>query len=206
MLQSSFDEQDIVRIVNDLIIAAADTTSYSTLWTIYLLSLRNQNPEITGKFPTLDSHEIKNACREAMRLYPVAPFLTRIQQSPLEFDGYSIESGQLILISIYAMGRNSDYFPDPDKFDPDRWIRNTKTGKLHGVRHGFASLPFSFGPRSCIGKELAKNQMEYLISSLFRDFDVQVLNDHPVQMEMRLIGLPESTIRLRLKKKLNFIF
>ena len=110
LLKDVFDEEEIVRIVNDLIIAAADTTSYTTLWTLYLLSTMSKHPEYQEK-----SLDVRAVMKESMRLFPVAPFLTRIQQEPLELDGYVIEAGQLVLISTYAMGRDEMYFPDPNK-------------------------------------------------------------------------------------------
>ena len=135
------------------------------------------------------------------QLYQSNFFLTRIQQKSLNFDGYELEPGQLVMISIYAMGRNPKLFFEPEKFDPERWIRNPKSGKLSGVLNSFASLPFGFGSRSCIGRRLAENQMEYLIKRMFDVFDIQVMNKEKVEMIMKLIGLPDTEIKFRLKKK-----
>ena len=76
LLKNAFETEEISKIVNDLIIAAADTTSYTTLWTLYLIGLH--------KGQNFTSRE---ASKESMRLFPVAPFLTRIQQTSLELEG-----------------------------------------------------------------------------------------------------------------------
>ena len=107
LLRDTFNEEEVVRIVNDLIIAAADTTSYTTLWTLYLLATHPNHQE--------KALDVRAIMKESMRLFPVAPFLTRIQQEPFEIGGYVIEAGQLVLISTYAMGRDEVYFPEPNK-------------------------------------------------------------------------------------------
>ena len=186
LISKKFDnDEEVLRIVNDLIIAAADTTSYTTLWTMYLLA---QNPQYQSEM------KAKEACKESMRLFPVAPFLTRIQQDPIQVADYLIEAGQLVLISLYAMGRDEKYFTDADQFKPDRWMRIDT--KLAGVLHPFASLPFSFGVRSCIGKKLAEHQMEYFLSEFFKRFRLEC-HDDAVEMSMKLIGLPDRKMKFK---------
>ena len=97
-----------------------------------------------------------------------------------------------MLISLYSMGRHPNYFENPDQFMPERWTRTNN--KLTGVAHPFASLPFSFGVRSCIGKKLAELQMEYFLDELFAKCRLKCTNDN-VQMTMRLIGLPDQPLR-----------
>ena len=81
-LMKYFSADVVSRIVNDLIIAAADTTSYTTLWTLYLLAC---HPEYQKDL------NAKGASKESMRLFPVAPFLTRIQQVSMQLEGYQIK-------------------------------------------------------------------------------------------------------------------
>ena len=187
MLSKAFDNEAVLRIVNDLIIAAADTTSYTTFWTMYLLAKHPQyQSELKGK----------ETCKEAMRLFPVAPFLTRIQQEPILVQGYQIEAGQLILMSLYSMGRDEKYFPEADQFKPERWTRIETNKKLKaGVAHPFASLPFSFGVRSCIGKKMAECQMEYFLKEFFKRFRLETGDS--VEMKMKLIGLPDRKIKFQ---------
>ena len=189
ILDQCFNEEEIIRIVNDLIIAAADTTSYTTLWALYLMAIHEsyQKPPIISR----------SILRECMRLYPVAPFLTRIQQKPLNINGYEIMEGQLVLISAYAMGRDVSNFPNPDNFQPERWLRKSNNGKINS----FASLPFGFGSRSCIGKKMAEQQMEYFLEQFFKNFNLHCVNDQPVKMIMRMIGLPDVKILFNIKLK-----
>lgn len=67
-------------------------------------------------------------------------------------------------MSLYSSGRNDKYFPNPDAFQPDRWLRSTKGYK--GVTNPNASLPFAMGARSCIGKKIAETQILVTISKV----------------------------------------
>ena len=98
------------------------------------------------------------------------------------------------------MGRDEKNFAQAAEFQPSRWRRNSEK-KLEGVFNSFASLPFSFGKRSCIGKKFAENQMDYLIDRFVENFDFQTLNE--TEMEMKLIGLPQTKIVFRLSRKFN---
>jgi len=62
-------------------------------------------------------------------------------------DEHTILPGTSILINVFALHRNSKYFENPEKFDPDRFLKDNKHD-----RHTYAFVPFSAGPRNCIGK------------------------------------------------------
>ena len=87
-LKFSFDNQEITAIANDLMMAAAVTTSYTTLWTLYLMATNPDEEQL--QIPA------KAKCRESMRLFPVAPFLTRILQKRIEIDGYTISEWNIL--------------------------------------------------------------------------------------------------------------
>lgn len=70
---------------------------------------------------------------------------------------------QLVVISLYTTGRKEEYFKEPSKFEPQRWIRDKETGK-HQVTDNYACLPFGLGVRSCIGRRVAEVQMQFFIS------------------------------------------
>ena len=197
LLAENFNEDEVVKIANDLIIAAADTTSYTMLWTMYLMANHG------ARYQSCDKINWKNIFRESMRLYPVAPFLTRIQQKDLDTQhGYTIKKGQIVLISIYAMGRNDSNFSNADNFIPERWERS-QDGKLKGVSNSFASLPFGFGSRSCIGKKMAEQQMEYFLEQFFKRFTLTTTTnqEQQVEMAMKLIGMPNKKIVFKITRK-----
>ncbi len=87
--------------------------------------------------------------KESLRLYPAVPIISRYISEDFELGGYKIPVGASVVIEIYALHRNEDYFPEPDVFNPDRFQTNESIG-----RHAFAFLPFSAGSRNCIGNEI----------------------------------------------------
>ena len=96
----------------------------------------------------------------------ILPEAVQLQLSPSA--AVSLPARQVVLLSTYAMGRDERNFPEPELFWPGRWDREEdKEGKrkrrLRGVREAFAWMPFGFGPRACVGRAMAMQQMTYFI-------------------------------------------
>ena len=85
--------------------------------------------------------------KESMRLYPSVPLVQRCISEDIVLDGYTIPAGVIASILLYALHRNEEIFPDPNAFKPERFESDQYSG-----RHPFAFIPFSAGPRNCIGK------------------------------------------------------
>lgn len=85
--------------------------------------------------------------KESLRLYPSVPLISRISSKDITtFTGYTIPKDTIVHIHIYDLHHDSDIYPDPEKFDPERFLPENSA-----KRHPFAYLPFSGGPRNCIG-------------------------------------------------------
>jgi len=106
---------------------------------------------------------VKGVIKEALRLYPVAPFLTRVLDQDVTLNGYNIPSGKMIVMSLYTTGRDEKYFSSASEFKPERWVRK-KDGGSHEVINSYANIPFGLGVRSCIGRRVAEVQMQLLLS------------------------------------------
>lgn len=209
LFNENMTETELIRIVTDLFLAAADTTSHATQWALYLLakhpeqqerllhSVRSVVPD--GQPINEDSLArlpyVKAVIREALRLYPVAPFLTRILSEDIELGGYHIPAGKLILMSLYTTGRDERHFSEPNQFRPERWLRDRDRS---GQVNSWACLPFGLGARSCIGRRVAEVQMQFLIARTVQQFQLAPSTDKDVQIKMRLITTPEEPISLRM--------
>lgn len=86
--------------------------------------------------------------KESLRMYPSVPLISRkTSKEIVTFTGYRIPKDTDVHIHIFDLHYNSDVYPDPEKFDPDRFLPENCIN-----RHPFAYLPFSGGPRNCIGR------------------------------------------------------
>lgn len=91
--------------------------------------------------------------KECLRLYPSVPFIARTLEDELETkDGLTLPEGCQAYVHIFDIHRNPKYWPEPEKFDPDRFLPENCVN-----RHPFAYVPFSAGPRNCIGKYSLKS-------------------------------------------------
>lgn len=84
--------------------------------------------------------------KEVLRLFPSAPFVARNLIEELEINGVVLPVGTSVHMMFFDLHRDPEHFPDPLRFDPDRFLP-----ELVEKRHPFAYLPFSAGPRNCIG-------------------------------------------------------
>ena len=157
-----------------LFLGGIDTPALALTWCWYLLS---QNPDVEQKmFEEIDSQigrrsadfsDIPRLCytemvvKEAMRLFPPAWLLSRDAVEPVTIGNVEIASGTSVLISQWVTHRDPAFFPDPLRFDPDRW-RNGATEDLPR----FAYFPFGGGPRGCIGSSFAMTEMILALATI----------------------------------------
>ncbi|XP_023942489.2 cytochrome P450 4C1 [Bicyclus anynana] len=187
-----------------------DTTSLTL--TYMILALANE-PEVQDKIheemqrifgdsermPTVEElNEMKyfdNCIKEVMRLYPAAPLIVRHLLNDTELSGYTVPGGTDCFIHIYDMHRRADLYPDPTRFDPDRFLPENNTN-----RNPYTYVPFSAGQRNCIGQKFAMLELKILMSSLLRKyhldpvtkisdvifkFDIVLRTQYPIYVKFR---------------------
>ncbi|GAB5575039.1 cytochrome P450 4B1 isoform X1 [Prionailurus iriomotensis] len=133
--------------------------------------------------------------KESLRLYPPVPQVYRQLSKPVNFvDGRSLPAGSLISLHIYALHRNSSVWPDSEVFDPLRF-----TPENVATRHPFAFMPFSAGPRNCIGQQFAMNEMKVVTALCLLRFEFALDPLQPPIKMPQLILRSKNGIHLRLK-------
>lgn len=181
------DKQLIDEILT-IVVAGHETTASTLNWTWYLLS---QHPEIDkrmseeigetafsgfedlAKFPYT-----RQVVEEAMRLYPPGWVVSRRALSDDLFEDYVVPAGTEVYVSIYHVHRNPSLWKEPDCFDPDRFRAGSQKS-----RHPLAAIPFSAGPRNCIGGFLARTEMQIHLIVIGRHLRFDYLSPAPLEME-----------------------
>jgi cytochrome P450 len=162
--------------------AGHETTSNALTWTFCLLA---QNPEaearlheeidrvLGGRAPTYaDLGELKwtrMVIEETMRLYPPAHSIGRSAIGEDELGGMRVRPGAHITISIFVVHRNPNLWPDPERFDPERFAPANV-----GQRHRFAYLPFGGGPRICIGNSFAMAEAQVALATIAQRYRLRL--------------------------------
>ncbi|XP_027854113.2 probable cytochrome P450 6a13 [Aphis gossypii] len=132
------------------------------------LKLSNNNGQINYEL-LMDLNYLDMVIAETLRMYPpiIALFRKAIQSYRVPNDSLIIENGQKIIIPVHALHFDSKYYPDPNKFIPERFSTEEKAKRPSGVY-----LPFGDGPRMCIGKRFAELEMKLAIVEILTKFEV----------------------------------
>jgi cytochrome P450 len=194
-----------------LFLAGHETTANVLSWTWYLLG---QNPGaeaklheelqrvLGGRVPTpADLPRLPYTdmvLRESMRLYPPVWVIGRRALAPFQLGGYDIPADTNMLISQLIMHRDPRYFPEPERFDPERW--NPSDPRSASVPR-FAYFPFGGGPRVCIGAGFAMMEAVLLLATIAQQFQIQVAAELDVKTQPTVTLRPRNGIPVTLKRR-----
>nr|UOU03256.1 cytochrome P450 3049B1-2 [Brachionus rubens] len=135
---------------------------------------------------------MSSVIKETLRKWSIAPALSRMNQEPIKICGYDIPVGTNIQISSYVSGRYDDFFPEPHKFDPDRFYENKQEIK------NYTYFPFSVGPRNCIGQNFAQIEAKICLVKFFQNFDFKLDPGQSLKPAQHGTISPESRTRCTL--------
>uniref|UniRef100_A0A0A9Y244 Cholesterol side-chain cleavage enzyme, mitochondrial n=1 Tax=Lygus hesperus TaxID=30085 RepID=A0A0A9Y244_LYGHE len=181
-------------LVSDLLIAAGDTTAFTSQWAVYLLGRNRSVQEAVRR----DKSLIRGVVRETLRLFPSAAFIARVLPNAETIDGYDLQKEELVLLSLYTAGRDERVYPSADQFLPDRWTKEG-TARYKGVLDVNSYLPFAMGARSCIGARLANAQLNMTIARLLENYDLDAMEE--TDMVLRLVPVPSKPVRLKIRSR-----
>lgn len=147
-----------------LFIAGHETTANLLTWTLYLLA---QHPEIGERTAAAardgDRAHLERVLKEVLRLYPPAWIIGREALRDITLvGGTAIPRGTTVFAAPLLLHRRPEYFPDPERFDPDRWLTADPPP--------FAYVPFGGGARRCIGEEFALREATIVLQALTSRF------------------------------------
>jgi cytochrome P450 len=182
---SGVDDADVAGNVLTMLLAGEDTTANTLAWMIYLLSrnpaaLARARDEVravlgTGSLPSqyeqLARLPFVEACtNETMRLRPVAPLIILEASRDSVVAGIEIPARQVIMCLMRPGATDERHFPDPQKFEPARWLEPSAKSAASAKR---VAMPFGAGPRLCPGRYLAMLEMKMVIAMLLAGFELE---------------------------------
>ena len=170
---------ELIGIIVTIVLGAYETTNGTLGYTIYLLAL---NPSIQDRLikeikDYYDANPDSSLCdaaenieyvtmvlSESLRMFPPVAMPTReCTQTCAVTDDIIIEKGTDVVFPIFTLHRDPTYWPDPDKFDPERFNPNNEQSYPT-----FAYIPFGEGPRACIGKRMVLLEVKIVLITIFR--------------------------------------
>lgn len=212
--QNLLTDKDIREEVDTFMFEGHDTTAAGISWTLYVLGLfpdvqEKVFDEINSIFngidrPTTlaDLNEMKyleRVIKEAMRVFPPVPTLGRILSDDVQLDQYFIPKGTAITIQVYYLHRDPRFFPEPEKFNPDRFLPENLEG-----RNPYSYIPFSAGSRNCIGQKFAMYEEKSVLSSIIRKFKVKSVEKRENLFLMRELILKSfNGINVKLERRVQ---
>ncbi len=174
--------------VMNLLIAGYETTANAMSWAWYLISqhpkvedcLHRELDRVVGhRSPTMADFEAlrltQNVIRESLRLYPPLWIIWRRTLEDYPLNGYVAPAGSLVLMCQHVTHRDKRYFPEPLRFNPDRW---TEEFKEHMPK--FAYFPFGGGSRQCIGDRFGFLEAVLVVATIARKWKLTLATGHPV--------------------------
>uniref|UniRef100_A0A8D8UVE3 Cytochrome P450 4C1 n=3 Tax=Cacopsylla melanoneura TaxID=428564 RepID=A0A8D8UVE3_9HEMI len=176
--------EELISEIITMLFAGMDTTKVTNAIILVMLALHpkvqqevyDEIQSVMGNDPTLAPtyeqlstfHALTRVIKETMRLFPAAPMIGREAEQEFQVDGYTIPKGAAMWIGILGLHRDHRYWPNPNRFDPDRFLPSETSSR----RIPNAYMPFSTGARNCIGLRYAMLQMKTMISTIVRRYRI----------------------------------
>jgi cytochrome P450 len=205
------DPVNIRQQVITFIVAGHETTSGALSFALYYLT---QNPDVLARakaevdalWGTSDNPEpaygdvaklryVRAVLDEALRLWPTAPGYLRVARKDTVLGGrYRIRKGQWVLVVLPLVQRDPQVWPDPERFDPDRFAPGRMKGRAHAYK------PFGTGQRACIGRQFALHEAVLSLALILHRYDLAAENDYRLNIS-ESITLKPTGFRLSLKRR-----
>ncbi|KAJ3659329.1 hypothetical protein Zmor_011019 [Zophobas morio] len=209
--EKGIDDKGICEEVDTFMFEGHDTTASALSFSLMLIACHKNVQDLIveeieavlgdlAKKPTLNDLQqmkyLERVLKEVLRLYPSVSLISRkLGEELVTASGYKLPKNTIVHLHIYDLHHNPEFFPDPEKFDPDRFLpENTKN------RHPFAYLPFSAGPRNCIGQKFAMLELKAALCGILSKYVLE-----PVDTPDTITLLVDIVIRTKDKIKVKFV-
>jgi cytochrome P450 len=191
-------EQQLIDEVKTMIFAGHETTGLAMAWTIYLLA---RHPEVRARVVAevdavcdrqrvrIDQIDqlvyLRQVLLESMRIHPPVPGVSRTALADDAFEGIVVRAGESVTIQCFTVHRHPDFWPEPERFDPDRFAPE----RLDDIEP-YSYLPFLRGRRACLGEHFAMLEAMVAVATLVSRFEFELERNEPIG------GRPIATLHL----------
>ena len=195
--------------VMTMFIAGHETTALTLTWLFTLLEGRadvvtRMREEVDGvlgaREPTFQDLPqltyVRQVIDETLRLRPPAPLLARNTLANDVIGGYPIRAGEVVMPFLWATHRHPDFWSEPSRFDPDRF-HHDRADK----RQSYSYVPFSAGPRACIGNMFSLVETTILLAQLMQRFDLTVSPSAHVKPIAMVTARPSAPVYVELRPR-----
>lgn len=202
---SGMSDQQLRDECKTMFLAGHETTALSLSWTFWLLA---QNPDaqrtlqdelarvLNGRTPTMaDLPQLAYAeqvIKESMRLMPPAWAIQREATEDVVVGGFLIPKGSDVVISQYATHRDARFFPDPVRFQPERW-----TADFAKSLPKYAYFPFGGGARLCIGNQFAMMEAVLMLAMVYQRFELELAQNQRIEPQPSITMRPKHGLKMR---------
>jgi cytochrome P450 len=195
--------------VMTMLLAGHETTSLALSWTYFVLSghpdaeehIAEEVDRVIGhRPPTFEDVErltcTRRTLEESLRLYPPAWGFSRLAMGDDELGGYRVPKGSLVFIIPFVVHRRPNLWPDPERFDPGRFVPEQEA-----ARHKFAYIPFGGGPRGCIGSQFAMLEAQLILASVAQRYRIALPPGQSIRPDALITLRPKPGIQATLTKR-----
>ncbi|XP_041377584.1 cytochrome P450 4F1-like isoform X2 [Gigantopelta aegis] len=200
--------------VDTFLFEGHDTTASAISWILYSLAVNPDiqeqvQAELDAVFEHKDVDKIEwtdlpkleyltRVIKEGMRMHSPVCFIQRELTQPIEVAGKTLPAGTTCSLSIYHLHHNPTVWKDPWEFRPDRFLPENMVNQDH-----YAFVPFSAGPRNCIGQNFAMNEEKVVLSRILHRFTLEVDPTHEVRRCVAAVMRAEDGIRVFAKPRVK---
>lgn len=202
----SMTDQQLRDEVMTMFLAGHETTANALSWTFLLLSqhpevarrLRQEIHSVVASAPRVQREHLTHmpylraVLQEAMRLYPPVWLLARSVEQAHTLGEYELRPGMLVFLSPYLLHRDPRWWPNPEGFDPERFMEGAPP------RPKLAYFPFGAGPRLCIGRGFALQEAQLILATILRRWELALVPDQIVEPEPMITLRPKYGLKMQL--------
>ncbi|MCP4068975.1 MAG: cytochrome P450 [Phycisphaeraceae bacterium] len=190
------DDEGIRDEVRALVLASTETSSNSLVWCLRLLAGRPEiRATIEQELDADDETRLEAAILETLRLYPPVWSNERQATVAIELANHQWAIGDRAVLSVYRLHRDPALWPDPDRFDPDRFI--DPEGGPRRPPHRFAYLPFGAGRHLCVGRNLALLEMNRILRTILGGFRIEFEDPDAIEPMLGVVIRAATPITVR---------